>query len=497
MINFWINSTRIKSDIYIPKYYDPEIEDALENIASTHTCMSIDELKNEGIISYATGHEIGKNAYGTGNIPFVRTSDIANWEIKTIPKQGVSAEIYNQYAAKQDVKEGDILFVRDGTYLIGVNCFITNVDKELLYQSHILKIRVEKTEELEPEILFLLLNSDIVQKQIRSFQFTADIIDTIGQRFGEIVLPIPKSKSIRDKYIKQTRDALYKRVVGKAFIKHCPKIIESVLLNNSVDALDEFFKQSIDEISENISTETITSEFGEFETFWLSSRDISDLIYLPKYYDPSIKEELDMLNSSCYLRTMGEMYEEGMIEYHTGDEIGKMVYGTGEIPFIRTSDFSNWEIKHNPKQGISEEVYMQYKDKEDVAENDILLVRDGTYLVGSSCLITKYDAKSLYCGGLYKIRVRDESLLDPYLFLGLLNSYIVKRQIRTKQFTRDVIDTIGNRIDEVIIPIPRSAEIRKSISNAIKDVIHSRIKARESISDLSIKIATSDFASIE
>lgn len=494
MINFWTNSTKIKNDIYIPKYYDPEIEDALESIASTHICMTIDELKNEGIISYATGHEIGKNAYGTGNIPFVRTSDIANWEIKTIPKQGVSAEIYNQYAAKQDVKEGDILFVRDGTYLIGVNCFITSVDKELLYQSHILKIRVEKTEKLEPEILFLLLNSNIVQKQIRSFQFTSDIIDTIGQRFGEIVLPIPKSKSIRDKYITQTKDALYKRVVGKAFIKHCPKIIESVLLNNRVDALDEFFKQSIDEIAENISTETITSEFGEFETFWLSSRNISDLIYLPKYYDPSIKEKLNKLDSFCHLRTMGEMYEEGMIEYHTGDEIGKMAYGTGEIPFIRTSDFSNWEIKHNPKQGISEEVYLQYKDKEDVAENDILLVKDGTYLVGSSCLITKYDVKSLYCGGLYKIRVRNESLLDPYLFLGLLNSYIVKRQIRTKQFTRDVIDTIGNRINEVIIPIPKSAEIRKSISNAIKDVIDSRIKARESISELSIKIATNDFA---
>ncbi|MDD2495059.1 MAG: hypothetical protein PHE29_07705, partial [Tissierellia bacterium] len=179
------------------------------------------------------------------------------------------------------------------------------------------------------------------------------------------------------KYIKQTRDALYKRIVGKAFIKHCPKIVESVLLNNSVDILDEFFKQSIDEIAKGISTETITSEFGEFETFWLSSKEISDLIYLPKYYDPSIKEELDQLDSSCLLKSMSEMYDEGIIEYHTGDEIGKMEYGTGEIPFIRTSDFSNWEIKHDPKQGISEEVYLQYKEKEDIAENDILLVRDG------------------------------------------------------------------------------------------------------------------------
>ncbi|MEN8133097.1 MAG: hypothetical protein ABFS45_23550, partial [Pseudomonadota bacterium] len=52
-------------------------------------------------------------------------------------------------------------------------------------------------------------------------------------------------------------------------------------------------------------------------------------------------------------------------------------YGTGTIPFIRTSDFSNWEIKHDPKQGVSEEIYEQYAESQNVKEGDILLVRDG------------------------------------------------------------------------------------------------------------------------
>ena len=131
-----------------------------------------------------------------------------------------------------------------------------------------------------------------------------------------------------------------------------------------------------------------------------------------------------------------------------------MAYGTGDIPFVRTSDFSNWEIKSDAKQGVSEEIYQQYAGKEDVQAGDILIVRDGTYLVGTSCLITEYDTKMLYCGGLIKIRPLNKELLDEYLLLGLLNSYIVKRQIRTKQFTRDVIDTLGQRLKEVVIPIP-------------------------------------------
>ena len=69
------------------------------------------------------------------------------------------------------------------------------------------------------------------------------------------------------------------------------------------------------------------------------------------------------------------------MECETGIEVGKMAYGTGEIPFIRTSDIVNWGLKFDPKQGVSEEIYRD--EKQDVKENDILLVRDGTYLVGS------------------------------------------------------------------------------------------------------------------
>ncbi|WP_209783653.1 MULTISPECIES: restriction endonuclease subunit S [Bacillus amyloliquefaciens group] len=487
MINYWISSKEIRNGIYIPKYYNPKIKEEIEKLSDTHTCLSVQELVNERIIEHSTGDEIGKHAYGTGNVPFVRTSDISNWEIKTIPKQGVARDIYEEYVEKQDVQEGDILLVRDGTYLIGHNCFISKVDKELIYQSHIIKIRVKKTDELEPELFFLLLNSDIVQKQIRSVQFTADIIDTIGQRFNEIIIPIPKSKELRKKLVEATKKAIKTRIFGKAFIKHCPKIVEDILLTGEMQAMEDYSKLSLDEIKELTTSDTVTLEFGGFNNFIMSSKDIRHNIYIPKYYDPTIEDELSNLQEKCTLISMGDLKKSKLIDYYTGDEIGKMAYGTGDIPFLRTSDFSNWEIKYNAKQGISEEIYDEYREKQDVQAEDILLVRDGTYLIGTSCIITDFNKKSLFCGGLYKIRSLDKQYLDPYLLLGLLNSYIVKRQIRTKQFTRDVIDTIGNRLDEVVLPIPKSKETRNSISEIIKETIISRILARQSITELASK----------
>ena len=56
--------------------------------------------------------------------------------------------------------------------------------------------------------------------------------------------------------------------------------------------------------------------------------------------------------------------------------------------------------------------------------------------------------------------------------------------MRTKQFTRDVIDTIGNRIDEIVLPIPKSPTVRRAISDAVRHVIESRMDARREISTL-------------
>ena len=488
MIHYWQLSSAIRKSIYIPKYYNPELAERQAALSGTHTCRTIGELVDAGLLAAETGHEIGKAAYGTGDIPFVRTSDISNWEIKSAPKQGVSREIYEEYASDQDVQPGDILFVRDGTYLIGTNCFITEIDKDILYQSHVLKLRVHDKEALDPHLLFLALNNPWVQRQIGSVQFTADIINTIGHRFFELVLPLSKSKELQKKLTKKCTKALNARMVGKAFVKHCPKMMEEVLRTGSAEPIESFVRLDTKSMVSIISNETVTAEFGSFTSFWRDSSTISNQMYLPKYYDISIPAELKELSKHCELKTIKELVDGKAIEFHTGDEIGKMAYGTGTIPFLRTSDFANWEVNHNPKQGVSEEIYQEYAAGQDIKKNDVLLVRDGTYLVGLSCIITAEGVKSLFCGGLFKFRVCGGGL-DPFLFLGLMNSYVVKRQIRTKQFTRDVIDTLGKRIEEVVLPIPKSSALRKIISQAVRNVVQSRVKARDTISRLAFELA--------
>ena len=319
-------------------------------------------------------------------------------------------------------------------------------------------------------------------------QFTADIIDTLGNRYRELILPIPKDDAVKKELITSMKTALETRMKYKAAVKQMPLLSEKVLEANAVTPFDEFFSVPLEDLLSEIVQDTTTLEFGEFSAYKMKKSDIVGGIFLPKYYDPSIKATLDSLSANCSLYSVQQLIDMGAVQLSTGDEIGKMAYGTGDIPFVRTSDFSNWEIKADAKQGVSEEIYQQYAEKEDVQEGDILLVRDGTYLVGTSCMITASDTKMLYCGGLIKIRAAKKDIVDEYLLLGLLNSYIVKRQIRTKQFTRDVIDTLGQRLKEVIIPIPNSEELKKAISEKVHAIVNNRIQARDIIQELSDRI---------
>ena len=212
--------------------------------------------------------------------------------------------------------------------------------------------------------------------------------------------------------------------------------------------------------------------------FVLKQSQIIDSIYLPIYYNPEIKDNLLSLEKDYNLVSIAELAEKGLIALSNGDEVGKLAYGTGNVPFIRTSDIANWEIKLDPKQGLSEEIYEILKTKQDVQAYDILFVKDGTYLVGTCAMITEEETRIVYQSHLWKIRSLDHLKLNPYLLLALLSSPIVKQQIRSKQFTQDIIDTIGKRIYELILPFPKDKDKEKAIIAKVKEVFDKRTEAK-------------------
>ena len=62
MLAYKLNSREIVNQIFIPKYYDPELKQDLSALEASHSLLSLGDLLDAGDITVQTGHEIGKMA---------------------------------------------------------------------------------------------------------------------------------------------------------------------------------------------------------------------------------------------------------------------------------------------------------------------------------------------------------------------------------------------------------------------------------------------------
>ena len=109
--------------------------------------VSLQRLLDEGIIQWSPGHGSRPSEYkGRGEIPYIRVSDIVNWELYRNPTSGVPRHIYEKVKGKRGIslEPRDIVFVRRGSYRIGTVAMASPHDKEVLLTREFVVLRVVK-----------------------------------------------------------------------------------------------------------------------------------------------------------------------------------------------------------------------------------------------------------------------------------------------------------------------------------------------------------------
>ncbi|WP_155644364.1 hypothetical protein [Burkholderia territorii] len=412
--------------ILIPKFYDPELVAAEQEALEKFDLVELGDVLLPGARGSRLGNWIRREHYGSGEIPFVRTSDLVNWRIRPDFKKAVSDDVYQSVKAIQDISPNDILFVAHGTYLVGQVAIIAQGEEKLVLQDHVFRLRIDPESGVHPYLLLAALSTPFVKRQVRARQFSADIIDKIGNRHLGIKVPIPKSNVLQRKIIDTVQGVFESQDSARSEIS------------------------AIANLQTRMTKERAESNIG----FDIPRSSIKSRILIPKFYDPRISDELRSIENESKEKwvPLTHYIERGLISAETGVEVGKMAYGTGNIPFLRTSDIVDLEIRRDPRHCIDEETFFKYRKKAGVNAGDVILVRDGTYLVGSSAIVGQNDGNALICGGLYRLRTLDVSVLRPEALLLALNLPIVRKQLRAFQFTRDVIDTLGKRALDVLVP---------------------------------------------
>jgi type I restriction enzyme M protein len=188
----WAPVKHLNPHYLVPRYYarDVEFSSGERALVAEAASATLGELVERGVVEIKKGHEPGSEAYGTGDIPFVRTSDISNFEISTDPTKAVSEEVYREFARQQRLKVGDLLMVVDGRYRIGTSAMLTENNVKCVVQSHLRVITVKDHDIVTPHELLFALNLPTVKLRLRNLVFVQSTLGTLGRRLLELQVPL-------------------------------------------------------------------------------------------------------------------------------------------------------------------------------------------------------------------------------------------------------------------------------------------------------------------
>lgn len=161
------------------EYYQPKYDDLFALLAGLPT-NPLGE-----IVSMTKSIEPGSENYSDEGIPFIRVSDVSIMGIDTppikIPRNTVPS-IETLYP-----KKNTILFSKDGS--VGI-AYKMEKDAEAVTSSALLHFRVKKPNEILPDYLTLVLNSDIVQLQAERDASGAIIQHWKPGDIANVIIPI-------------------------------------------------------------------------------------------------------------------------------------------------------------------------------------------------------------------------------------------------------------------------------------------------------------------
>lgn len=225
---FTVNSNKIiNNDVWTPNHYNTLFDNIGQKIKE---CLKVIPLGF--ITSSFHGVEVGSNNYNEylekdkSDKPFIRTSDLVNYEIDLYPDFFVSENIYDDITNLP--QEGDVLFTKDGK--IGATAMITKND-ECIASSGIQIFRLnEKGKELNltNEYLFIVLSVKEIgyYEAIKRTVVASTIPHLRPERMKEIPIPILEKEKI-DNITALVKEAFELKNERKPLLKANDELFES------------------------------------------------------------------------------------------------------------------------------------------------------------------------------------------------------------------------------------------------------------------------------
>ncbi len=190
----------LDSDVLVPQYFDKTLQAPSEQLfksLGTHS-ISIGDLISQGVISLFNGHGSPSNDLRNGEIPYVKVSDIRNLRINVNPTNLIPLPLAKKFwktpNGDSNLKAWDLISPSRASSNIGEFAILLPGEETIVLTKEVFIIRVNPNDiGITPFYLLWALSLIQTRKQWSRVTLMQTNREDVGQRYKEILIPLPKS----------------------------------------------------------------------------------------------------------------------------------------------------------------------------------------------------------------------------------------------------------------------------------------------------------------
>lgn len=219
---FIVKPARFNKKMLTPNFYRDDVAESIDIIKGIGANTVFDKE------SLSKGDEIGSAFYQEEGVPFIKTSDIMNYDIDHEPDCYCSESFLSQLG--QNIKIGDILFAKDGK---PGEVAIVLEDKKAVISSGLVKYH-PKTEK-EGYWTFLLLSSQYGNAYFKKwFVIASTMLHLRADFFDDFKIP-KITPEIEEIYLAPLKNAFFSKSIAYKQIVKIKNIVEDSYTNNDIE----------------------------------------------------------------------------------------------------------------------------------------------------------------------------------------------------------------------------------------------------------------------
>ena len=181
--------------VLVPTYYDRRFSSGIEEFLELHGLIgvTIGELLEIGIIGERRGHGSPPNDQRSGEIPYIKVSDIRGLRVNVNPTNLVTRPVATRFwrGETSGLRAWDLITPNRASSNIGEFAILIPGEEQAVLTKEMFVFRALAENAFDPFYLIWAFSLRVVREQWRRITLMQTNREDCGNRYREIIIPVP------------------------------------------------------------------------------------------------------------------------------------------------------------------------------------------------------------------------------------------------------------------------------------------------------------------